>query len=151
MKGHVVHTLWSERAGDDYSQRCISFYSAGVGPVIARTATQGRVFADDISRLIATGGGDCREYAYEAMYDAMTEPADAVPGSPLFVFTDAPSKVRSEKDDEAVAQMARSLGVSITFFVGNLCGSNEAYNSIAHSTNGHVFNLPHQNIRNMSG
>ena len=104
---------------------------------------------EDISRLQATGGGDCPEPIYRGMHDAMTIPKDPPFGSPLFVFTDAPPKNEPGKVDlDGVKLIANAVGIPVNFFiVKEYCDSHtiqsyEPYHDIADRTGGHVFNLP---------
>ena len=110
----------------------------------------------DIARLKANGGGDCKELAFQGIYNAMTEAGDPEFNSPLFVFTDAPPK--DGKDNEALRKAkltARENEVSVTFFVARDCGTDESYapyHELAECTGGYVFNLPNTDfIQQMTG
>ena len=128
----------------------------GVGPVIDRDEGEGNLFVQDIARLKANGGGDCKELAFQGIYNAMTEAGDPEFNSPLFVFTDAPPK--DGKDNEALRKAkltARENEVSVTFFVARDCGTDESYapyHELAECTGGYVFNLPNTDfIQQMTG
>ena len=110
----------------------------------------------DIARLKANGGGDCKELAFQGIYNAMTEAGDPEFNSPLFVFTDAPPK--DGKDNEALRKAkltAQENEVSVTFFVARDCGTDESYapyHELAECTGGYVFNLPNTDfIQQMTG
>ena len=127
-----------------------------VGPVIDRDEGEGNLFVQDIAGLKANGGGDCKELAFQGIYNAMTEAGDPEFNSPLFVFTDAPPK--DGKDNEALRKAkftAQENKVSVTFFVARDCGTDESYapyHELAECTGGYVFNLPNTDfIQQMTG
>ena len=68
-----------------------------------------------VDRISATGGGDCPEYSFDGMINALYE--DPRWGSPLYVFTDAPPKDSDEDSKETLRVLAEDLGVTVNFFV----------------------------------
>jgi hypothetical protein len=72
------------------------------------------MFVDAISKLKATGGGDCPELTMQGILDALNEGPDW--GSPLYVFTDASAKDATPENIDEVKLLAKYLGVTINFF-----------------------------------
>ena len=80
-----------------------------------------------INNLKPHGGGDCPEYTFAGMLEALYQ--DPLWGSPMYVFTDAGPKDASDENIEEVKHLASAeeYGVTINFFTtgkcnnGNLC------------------------------
>ena len=73
-------------------------------------------FVAAINNLRAHGGGDCPEYTFRGMLEALYQ--DPAWGSPMYVFTDAGPKDATEYDIEEVKTLAGAdeYGVTINFF-----------------------------------
>lgn len=73
-------------------------------------------FVAAINNLTAHGGGDCPEYTFRGMLEALYQ--DPAWGSPMYVFTDAGPKDATEYDVEEVKTLASDdeYGVTINFF-----------------------------------
>jgi hypothetical protein len=90
--------------------------------------------------LRAYGGGDCPELAFTGMLNALE--AGPLPGSSMFVFTDAYAKDASEDNKNLVRDLAYDLGVKINFFTTHDCGPSNAlqpFRDIAEETDGFVY------------
>ena len=77
--------------------------------------TEAAAFVDAINDLQAHGGGDCSEYAFTGMLQALYQ--DPEWGSPMYVFTDADPKDATEDRIEEVKALVRNsaFGVTINF------------------------------------
>ena len=76
----------------------------------------------NISNLKAHDGGDCPEYAFTGMLEALY--MDPQWGSPMYVFTDAGPKDATDEFIEEVKRLAsrEEYGVTINFFTtGKAC------------------------------
>ena len=95
----------------------VAKFSTGDPPVVAMDETQAAAFVDAINDLRAHGGGDCPEYAFTGMLEALYE--DPEWGSPMYVFTDADPKDATEDRIEEVKALARAdvYGVTINFLL----------------------------------
>ena len=99
---------------------CLLIFWTGTGPVIYRGFAQGQQFVNDINALKAHAGGDCPELTFKGIFDAMN--FGPLPGSPLYVFTDASVKDASEDNFMEAVSFARAMGLTINFFTtGTLC------------------------------
>ncbi|XP_015778186.1 PREDICTED: uncharacterized protein LOC107356064 [Acropora digitifera] len=112
-------------------------------PVVSMDETEAAAFVDAINDLRAHGGGDCPEYAFTGMLEALYE--DPEWGSPMYVFTDADPKDATEDKIEEVKALARAdvYGVTINFLTTGYCGSqlHPAFRQLAEATSGQVIAL----------
>lgn len=78
-------------------------------------------FVQAINNLTPHGGGDCPEYAFTGMLEALYN--DPQWGSPMYVFTDAGPKDASDEYIEEVKYLASAeeYGVTINFFTTGQC------------------------------
>jgi hypothetical protein len=75
-----------------------------------------------IAGIKVTGGGDCPEFSFDGMINALYE--DPRWGSPLYVFTDAPPIDANEENKETLRVLAEDLGVTVNVFAAkHSCGS----------------------------
>ncbi|KAL9960335.1 hypothetical protein ACROYT_G033781 [Oculina patagonica] len=119
------------------------FNDPGTGPVVYRDPSQGGQFVRDINALRAHAGGDCPELTFTGILDAMN--FGPLPGSPLYVFTDASAKDASNENFMDAVSFARAMGLTINFFTtGNLCGnpSFKSFEDLARETCGQMLRLP---------
>ena len=88
----------------------------GTPPVIVKEEAEAGEFVAEINKLKAHGGGDCPEYTFKGMLEALYQ--DPAWGSPMYVFTDAGPKDATEYDIEEVKALASAdeYGVTINFF-----------------------------------
>ncbi|CAB4001440.1 Hypothetical predicted protein [Paramuricea clavata] len=110
-----------------------------LGGAIKKKKDQVGEFVNKIGNLVARGGGDCPEYALEGMFQAIQ--ANPEYGSPLFVFTDAPSKKDTVENVEMLLCLAEEYGITINFFTQEECqnppGSTfESYKKLASKSGG---------------
>ena len=98
-------------------------------------ASEIRIFLD---KVVASGGGDCPEYAMSGIRDAV-DVADS--DSVLFLFTDASAKDASDQSIVANQLVAKRVRF-ITVASGNLCSTpGDEYKFLANKTEGQVANL----------
>ena len=120
--------------------------------MVYRDFAQGPQFVNDISALKAHAGGDCPELTFKGILDAMN--SSPLPGSPLYVFTDASAKDASEDNFMEAVSFAREMGLTINFFTtGNLCGnpSFKYFEDLARETCGQMLLLPsHKELKKLS-
>lgn len=91
-------------------------------PVIFKDEIDAGEFVEAINDLTPHGGGDCPEYAFTGMLEALYQEPQW--GSPMYVFTDAGPKDASDEFIEEVKHLASAeeYGVTINFFTtGKQC------------------------------
>ncbi|PFX21151.1 von Willebrand factor A domain-containing protein 7 [Stylophora pistillata] len=100
-------------------------------------------FVKAINALKAYGGGDCPEYTFKGMLEALNLMPEW--GSPMYVFTDAGPKDASDLHIEEVKFLAGSaeLGVTINFFTTGFCHTHlhSAFKDLAELTSGQTISL----------
>jgi len=124
----------------------------GEPPVVVKEESEAGEFVAAINNLTAHGGGDCPEYTFRGMLEALYQ--DPAWGSPMYVFTDAGPKDATEYDVEEVKTLASDdeYGVTINFFTTGYCrsqgysGSNPtnlhpAFRELAELTSGQAIEL----------
>lgn len=84
-------------------------------------------FVKAINNLRANGGGDCPEYTFTGMLEALYQ--DPQWGSPMYVFTDAGPKDATDLNIEEVKLLvsAEEYGVTINFFTTGECNDILSY------------------------
>ena len=113
--------------------------------------------------MTVKGGGDCPEMTFEGMLQALYH--GPMPGSAMYVFTDASSKDDSVENIENVKALAIDLGIPIYFFTNGDCGNPknvDSFRMVAQDTGGLMFplhnsdqikklsNLVQQNLRSVA-
>ncbi|CAG5054402.1 unnamed protein product [Parnassius apollo] len=114
---------------------------------IATITTNEEGFRDALSLIKVDGGGDCPEMAMKGIEEAVTM---SLPGSYIYVFTDA-----SAKDHIAfprVKSIAHKKQCRIIFVLTGICGSESdpayrVYYELADATSGQVFHLEKNEVR----
>lgn len=96
-----------------------------------------------IDNITVDGGGDCPEMAFEGLLQALYY--SPMPGSAMYVFTDAYAKDDSRENIETVTALAIDLGISVYFFTSGDCGGHilelSSFRSVAQATGGLMFPL----------
>lgn len=89
-------------------------------------------FVQAINDLTPNGGGDCPEYAFTGMLEALYQEPQW--GSPMYVFTDAGPKDASDEFIEEVKYLASAeeYGVTINFFTTGKKCNNRFVSKIVH-------------------
>lgn len=84
-------------------------------------------FVKAINNLRVNGGGDCPEYTFTGMLEALYQ--DPQWGSPMYVFTDAGPKDATDENIEEVKLLvsAEEYGVTINFFTTGECNDILSY------------------------
>ncbi|KAK3736430.1 hypothetical protein QZH41_014496, partial [Actinostola sp. cb2023] len=117
------------KALNDYKRRgkveyiLSTFNDPDCGPVKTFTKTEKLKFDAAIDRLDAFGGGDCQEPAFEGIINAIDHGAP-FPSSPMFVFTDSPSKIKGHNTGDAAIGLALDHMMHINFFFSRYGCSN---------------------------
>jgi len=109
------------------------------GPVQKFDYAHRASFASAINSLRARGGGDCPELTFNGIIDAI-KVGEPLPGSPMYVFTDAPPKARGEYNRDNAIGYALDYMMPVNFFFSTKgCrspGSNADYKAIMEDTGG---------------
>lgn len=96
-----------------------------------------------IGNIAVDGGGDCPEMAFEGLLQALYY--TPMPGSALYVFTDAYAKDDSRENIETVIALAIDLGITVYFFTSGDCGGHTSrmasFRRVAQATGGLMFPL----------
>lgn len=111
--------------------------------MVYKDPSQGTQFVAKINALSAHGGGDCQELTFKGILDAMNY--SPLPGSPLYVFTDASAKDDTPENMAEAVSFARDMGLTINFFTtGDLCGTSsfKPFEDLARETCGQILYLP---------
>jgi len=112
--------------------------------VVYKDPLQGDQFVTEINKLRAHGGGDCPELTFKGILDAMN--SSPLPGSPLYVFTDASAKDDTPENIAEAVTFAQATGLTINFFTTGLrlCGksSYKPFEDLARETCGQMLYLP---------
>ncbi|XP_022793661.1 von Willebrand factor A domain-containing protein 7-like [Stylophora pistillata] len=91
-------------------------------PVVVKDNAHAGEFVTAINNLKPHGGGDCPEYTFTGMLEALYKEPQL--DSPMYVFTDAGPKDATPENIEEVKYMASvEYGVTINFFTTGYCRS----------------------------
>ncbi len=106
-----------------------------------------------IGNITVDGGGDCPEMTFEGLVQALYY--SPMPGSAMYVFTDAYAKDDSRENIETVMALAIDLGISVYFFTSGDCGGHvskmASFKTVAQGTGGLMFPLhSSQEIKKLS-
>ncbi|KAK3738877.1 hypothetical protein QZH41_014661 [Actinostola sp. cb2023] len=111
----------------------------GAGPVRKFDDSKRAGFETAINGLWAHGGGDCPELTFNGIIDAI-KIGEPLPGSPMYVFTDAPPKTRGEYNRDNAIGYALDYMIPVHFFFSTRgCqnpGNNADYKAIMEDTGG---------------
>ena len=112
--------------------------------MVYKDSSQGGQFVTEINKLRAHGGGDCPELTFKGILDAMS--FSPLPGSPLYVFTDASAKDDTPENIAEAVTFAQAMGLTINFFTTGLrlCGTSsyKPFEDLARETCGQMLYLP---------
>ncbi|PFX21152.1 von Willebrand factor A domain-containing protein 7 [Stylophora pistillata] len=111
--------------------------------VIKKNESNAGEFVKAINALTAYGGGDCPEYTFTGMLEALYHQPEW--GSPMYVFTDAGPKDASEENIEELRYLAGSdaFGVTINFLTTGFCHTHihSAFKDLAELTSGQTISF----------
>ena len=120
-----------------------TFSDPEVAPVIYHDENHLAEAITTIGNITVDGGGDCPEMAFGGLLQALYY--SPMPGSAMYVFTDAYAKDDSRENIETVMALAIDLGISIYFFTSGDCGGHvskmESFRNVAQATGGLMFPL----------
>ena len=112
--------------------------------MVYKDSSQGGQFVTEINKLRAHDGGDCPELTFKGILDAMS--FSPLPGSPLYVFTDASAKDGTPENIAEAVTFAQAMGLTINFFTTGLrlCGTSsyKPFEDLARATCGQMLYLP---------
>ena len=91
----------------------ISFFSKDAGRMVTKENDQTREFVEAINVLNADGGGDCPEYTFQGILNALGQ--EPLFGSPMYVFTDAGPKDATADNIREVKILAETDEITINF------------------------------------
>lgn len=96
-----------------------------------------------IENITADGGGDCPDMTFQGILEALYY--SPIPGSAMYVFTDAYAKDDTIENIETVSALAIDLGISIYFFTSGDCGGHSEkmarFKQVSQATGGLMFPL----------
>ncbi|KAL9960310.1 hypothetical protein ACROYT_G033755 [Oculina patagonica] len=92
---------------------------SGAGQLVIKEDGEARDFVQAINALRAHSGGDCPEYTFEGMLNALGQ--DPLFGSPMYVFTDAGPKDATKENIEEVKLLAEGSEITINFLTTGSC------------------------------
>lgn len=112
-------------------------------------------FKSEIGKLRASGGGDCAEYAYNGMIEAVTASyGEPKCDSPLYLFTDAPPKDATLEKKEELLELADVYSITVNVFSWKQCSqgpySFDDFKELAESTGGQFFELRANELKKIS-
>ena len=84
-----------------------------VNPVTVKLEKEAGEFEQEIRELRPHGGGDCPEYTFHGIREALFRLT--IPRSPMYVFTDAGPKDATALDVEEVKLMVQDYNVVVNF------------------------------------
>ncbi|XP_022797736.1 von Willebrand factor A domain-containing protein 7-like [Stylophora pistillata] len=98
-----------------------------LSPVVVLDEIEAGEFVKAINNLTPHKGGDCPEYAFTGMLEALYQEPQW--GSPMYVFTDAGPKDATDEYIEEVKHLAgaEEYGVTINFFTTGECNDNLSF------------------------
>lgn len=107
------------------------------------------VLLEKLQSVQVAGGGDCPELAMQGLINALE---NALPNSPVFLFSDASAKDYELYDQ--VAELVQRRQSTVNFFVTGDCGDPSSpmfkvYEKISRISDGHVLKMARENVRDV--
>ncbi|KAL9960311.1 hypothetical protein ACROYT_G033756 [Oculina patagonica] len=112
------------------------------GQFVIKEDGEAKEFVREINSLTANSGGDCPEYTFEGMLNALGQ--EPLFGSPMYVFTDAGPKDATDENIEEVKLLAGESKITINFLSTGSCNGDQlhqAFLELAEFTSGQALLL----------
>ena len=93
-------------------KRLLAKFSTDDSRAVAMNETEAAAFVDAINDLWAHSGGDCPEYAFKGILEALYQ--DPEQQSPMYVFTDADPKDATEVNIAEVNALVKNSMFDVT-------------------------------------
>lgn len=112
------------------------------GEMVTKQDNQSMEFVQAIDALNAHNGGDCPEYTFQGILNALGQ--EPLLGSPMYVFTDAGPKDATPENIEEVKMLAEDDEITINFLSTGSCHGDElhpAFRELSDFTSGQALLL----------
>lgn len=113
MFGNLTHPALSPCFSLFLISVLVISFSKDAGEMVTKQDNQSMEFVQAIDALNAHKGGDCPEYTFQGILNALGQ--EPLLGSPMYVFTDAGPKDATPENIEEVKMLAEDDEITINF------------------------------------